>query len=182
MPTNHRPSVCPPDAAKQRRCNAAKEKARPKIDPGLPEAATDIYPDLAEWERAIDWAPRHRRNGWDRKTQARFLHKLAGCGSVAEACATVGRSRASAFLLRADPRAKGFAQGWDAAVALQHCHLVDLALTRAVHGTDRPIMRNGTIIGHWRKPDNTLLMKLIRHTNDPAGPGATPRPPSSAID
>jgi phage tail sheath gpL-like len=60
---------------------------------------------------------RARRDGWTASRQDRFIAALTVRGSVAAASAAAGITRASAYQLRADPRAPGFAHAWDAALA-----------------------------------------------------------------
>lgn len=57
-----------------------------------------------------------RRDGWTDLRQYRFLFALAETGRVSVACREAGMSRWSAYRLRDDPRARGFARAWDEAL------------------------------------------------------------------
>lgn len=60
---------------------------------------------------------RRRKDGWSFAIQCAFLAQLYITGSVAAAAKAVGRSRASAYKLRARAGAASFAQNWDAILA-----------------------------------------------------------------
>lgn len=56
----------------------------------------------------------NRHDGWTQARQAHFLDCLEEGGSVAAACAAVGKSGASAYRLRRRADAAAFAAAWDA--------------------------------------------------------------------
>lgn len=61
-------------------------------------------------------SPTPRHDGWTAARRAHFLLILARTESVTEACAAVGKSRASAYKLRRHPQGAAFAAAWDEAV------------------------------------------------------------------
>ncbi|HZF42285.1 MAG TPA: hypothetical protein VEZ48_02630 [Sphingomonadaceae bacterium] len=60
---------------------------------------------------------RARHNGWAPAVQRRFVLHLARGAGPGEAARHVGRTRQTAYALRARPGAESFAAAWDAAVA-----------------------------------------------------------------
>ncbi|QMW24058.1 hypothetical protein [Sandaracinobacteroides saxicola] len=134
-----------------------QEEARDALD------TYELTQDTRSWAGVLDFEPRFHPNGWDRATQLAFLAAVYETGSIVSACRKLGRSVSSAYALRSDPRARIFATAWDAAIALSRRHLLETAFERAVQGTPKPITRHGKVIGHFRRPDNALLMKLIVH-------------------
>lgn len=66
----------------------------------------------------FDPAPvRARSNGWAPAVQRRFVLHLARGAGPGEAARHVGRTKQTAYALRARPGAESFAAAWDAAVA-----------------------------------------------------------------
>ena len=61
---------------------------------------------------------RVRYNGWTVQRQKDFIAALAASGCVAQACAHVSMSKASAYGLRAKDGAESFAAAWDRAVLI----------------------------------------------------------------
>jgi hypothetical protein len=81
--------------------------------PGKAEGEEDLPPFLL-------FAPapgRKRHDGWDPRTQFRFVLALARGAGVGEAARGVGRSRQTAYRLRERAGAESFAAAWDAAAA-----------------------------------------------------------------
>ena len=106
-------------------------------------------------------APRSNSITPDR--QRRFIATLAATGIVSQAARSVGKSIEALYKLRARPGAEGFAGAWDAALARGVQRLEDCAMERSLVGTRTPIVSGGEILGHWDKPDNTLLRFLLQH-------------------
>lgn len=105
---------------------------------------------------------RARQDGWTPRRQADFLGWLAETGSVAAACARVGKSRESAYKLRRRRDAESFAAAWDAALGAPVRKLtVDDLEYRALRGLIRPVLRNGKYIGTRRKPENSALLQVL---------------------
>ena len=125
---------------------------------------------------------RSRKDGWSAQIQCAFLAHLYITGSVAAAARSVGRSRASAYNLRARAGAESFAQSWDAILAgsstggpskggsmrrrrrqvpdwrkLTHEEL----FWRAEQGLLRPIIYRGRMRSIARKPDNSALFAAV---------------------
>lgn len=72
------------------------------------------------------------------------------------ACARVGMSRTSAYLLRR--RDAGFAQGWQAALVLARRHVEEVLATRALDGVDEAVWFHGEKVGVRRRFDARLLL------------------------
>ena len=104
-----------------------------------------------------------RRDGWTPEAQIGFIEALAASGCVAEACQAVGKSRASAYRLRADPNATSFRLAWE--VALDHAirGIADAAYSRALTGVVTPIYYRGEQVGERVRHDERLVMFLLRY-------------------
>ena len=108
---------------------------------------------------------RYRADGWTPMRQADFLGKLAETWCVAKAAAHVGRSRESAYRLRAKPGAESFAAAWDAILAEPRrvrMSTHELLWHRAFYGTLKPVMRGGRHVGTLASPDNDAVLRLYR--------------------
>lgn len=110
---------------------------------------------------------RHRADGWTPMRQADFLGALAETWSVTAAAARVGKSRESAYRLRAKPGAESFAAAWDAILgqrdALIACKITNERLLHRVRqGILRPVMRRGKHVGTERIPDFDAFRQLYR--------------------
>jgi hypothetical protein len=114
---------------------------------------------------------RARHDGWTPEKQHRFIQALAESGCVAEACAAVGMSAASAYKLRTRPDANIFRQAWDIALDQAIRRLSDAAYSRALHGVATPVFYKGEQIGERRRYDERLTMFLLRY-RDPTRYGA----------
>lgn len=124
----------------------------------------EIYADPA------DCAPvrmQSRRDGWAPEVQRHFLSVLAETGCVSHACRAVGRSRSSAYALRARADAAAFSEAWDAALR-QACHaLTDTLWERAMEGQEEVVTgADGAVKAVRRRHDNRLAMWLLSH-HDP---------------
>lgn len=105
---------------------------------------------------------RVRHDGWTPERQAEFLTALAASACVTAAAAAVGMSSTAAYALRARPEAQAFRLAWDAALDLGVRQLADAALSRAVHGTVRPIFYQGEQVGERRYFDERLTQFILR--------------------
>ncbi|MCT2399838.1 hypothetical protein [Novosphingobium mangrovi (ex Huang et al. 2023)] len=111
----------------------------------------------------------HHAWGPDRKL--RFLHHLAEKGDVRAACARVGMSRQSAYLLRR--RDGAFAQGWQAALVLARRHAEEVLATRALDGIEEAVWFRGELVGKKRRYDTRLLLAHLARLDrmaEEAGP------------
>jgi hypothetical protein len=113
---------------------------------------------------------RERADGWLPEKQIEFIHALAECGCVRDACKRVGLSEASARRLRNRPDATAFRRAWRAALAHATTRLSEAAFSRALHGVRRPIFYKGELIGERVYYDERLTQFLLRHL-DPVGFG-----------
>lgn len=108
---------------------------------------------------------RYRADGWTPMRQADFLGHLAETWCVVRAAAYVGKSRESAYRLRAKPGADSFAAAWDAILAeprrvRKSTH--ELLWHRLFYGTLKPVMRGGRHVGTLVSPDNDAVLRLYR--------------------
>lgn len=87
---------------------------------------------------------------------------LAATGIVTQAARHIGASLEALYRLRGQRGAEGFAAAWEAAIDRGMARLEDCALERAILGEERPIVRNGEVIGTWRWHNSALLMFLLR--------------------
>ncbi|MEE4453824.1 hypothetical protein [Novosphingobium resinovorum] len=98
-------------------------------------------------------APLH---AWDASRKVRFLDHLSRKGDVRSACARVGMSRTSAYVLRR--RDAVFAQGWRAALVLARAHVEEVLATRALDGVEEAVWFRGELVGTRRRYDTRLLL------------------------
>ncbi|MGB3754114.1 MAG: hypothetical protein WA954_09485 [Parerythrobacter sp.] len=112
------------------------------------------------------WVPvrrRGRRDGWSEVKQRAFIEALADCGCVEDAARSVKMSVQSAYALRRAPGGESFAAAWGAAVQQGALKLADVAMTRALQGTDEPVFdRHGVRIGARTKYSERMVMFLLR--------------------
>lgn len=94
---------------------------------------------------------------WTPAAQRHFLSVLGYTGSIAEAAASVGKSRQSAHALRRRPDIAGFVIGWDAAVlvarAIVRTEMLEAAI-QMIRFTPVRSARNGRT--GWRRADPML--------------------------
>jgi hypothetical protein len=133
--------------------------------PATPPEATDIDEnghDLADYR----WVPvlrKRRADGWSPQKQREFIEALADSGSVSQAARSVGMSLTSCYRLRRGADAQAFAAAWDAAVGQAARQLIDVALDRALHGTEQAIFdKDGRRIATQMRYNDRLLMFLLR--------------------
>jgi hypothetical protein len=88
--------------------------------------------------------------------KVRFLDHLAAKGDVRAACARVGMSRTSAYLLRR--RDGAFARGWAAALVLARRYVEEVLATRALDGVEEAVWFRGELVGTKRRYDARLLL------------------------
>ena len=104
-----------------------------------------------------------RHDGWTQERQRRFIEALAVTGSVKAAAHRVNMTPEGAYLLRRHPEAESFRKAWEAALALGVQQLEDIALERALHGTEVPVYSYGKLIGSRIKHNDRLLMFMLRN-------------------
>ena len=109
---------------------------------------------------APDPTPEVPQRGLDETSLKNFLRFLAQSGSVSYASMRAGIERRTLYRRKASDEA--FAAQWDEALQLGIDRLQDDAMRRALHGTERPLYRNGKQIGAMQQYDNKLLQFLLR--------------------
>jgi len=117
----------------------------------------------ARRQRAPSAAPASHRSpshGPTPKKLNSFLHHLGRTGSITFAATRAGLQRRTLYKLKANDEA--FAARWAEALDLGIERLQDDAMRRALHGTERPVFRNGQQVGTVRQYDNRLLQFLLR--------------------
>jgi hypothetical protein len=102
-----------------------------------------------------------RCDGWTPARQVEFLSAMAAGHSVAEAARMVGRSRASAYALRARLRGEPFDRAWHAAIRCQFDALLEAAMERALNGVEVPHMHKGEVVHTSRRYDERLTIALL---------------------
>jgi hypothetical protein len=107
---------------------------------------------------------RFRSDGWTPMRQADFLGALAETRCVAKAARRVGKTRESAYRLRAKPLAESFAAAWDAILAERPARMSthEQLWHRAFYGTLKPTMRGGKHVATRYSPDNDAVLRLYR--------------------
>ena len=106
---------------------------------------------------------RARHDGWTPERQVGFIEKLADYGSVRAAANAVGMTPESAYYLRRQPEADGFARAWQAALDLGIAKVEDTAMERALNGVEVPVYAYGKIIGTRTVYNDRLLMFMLRN-------------------
>ncbi len=111
---------------------------------------------------------RARSDGWNAGVQQRFVLHLAKGAGPGEAARHVGRSKQTAYALRARPSAEGFAVAWDAAVAFA-CHARTAGRSPTAAFTDSglemlmvPRFYRGRLIGFVQREDVHGAMRRLR--------------------
>ena len=106
-------------------------------------------------------------HAWDAGRKVRFLHHLSEKGDVRAACARVGMSRQSAYVLRR--RDAAFAQGWQAALVLARGHAEEVLATRALDGVEEAVWFRGELVGKRQRYDTRLLLAHLGRLDRLAG-------------
>lgn len=140
---------------------------RPPASPAA-RAVAPARPETPDFT-PVATAPRH--DGWTPERQIAFIEALAQSACVAEAAASVGMSRASAYALRRRADAAAFRAAWDFALDYAVHLLGEAVLARALHGVARPVFYQGEQIGERRYYDERLAMFVLRY-RDPERYGA----------
>ena len=104
-----------------------------------------------------------RSNGWKPEVQRAFIEALAETGSVQSACRRVGRATVGAYLLRRHPEAAEFRAAWAAALDIGIQRIEDVAMDRAINGTEEPVWSYGKLLGTRTKYNDGLLMFMLRN-------------------
>lgn len=109
--------------------------------------------------------PRHynRHDGWTAERQRGFIEALIATGSVKSSAHAVNMTPDSAYLLRRHPRAASFRKAWDQALACGVQRLEDIAMDRALNGTEEPVYSYGKLIGTRIVRNDRLLMFILRN-------------------
>ncbi|PNU01999.1 hypothetical protein [Novosphingobium guangzhouense] len=113
-------------------------------------------------------SPDVSHTAWDADRKVRFLDQLSQKGDVRAACAFVGMSRTSAYLLRR--RDAVFADAWTAALVLARRHVEEVLATRALDGVEEAVWFRGELVGVRRRYDSRLLLAHLARL-DAAGEG-----------
>lgn len=140
--------------------------SKPRRRPAAPRAASFRN---ARTRPAADAPPAfdpvrigYRGAGWTPDRQDEFIAALAECGCVEHAARAAGMSASAAYRLRARPDAQSFRAAWDHAIEFAVQRLADATLSRAIHGTARPVFYKGEQIGERRYYDERLAMFILR--------------------
>jgi len=119
------------------------------IDKRQLPAAPGQIPDFTTVPRGTT-----RHDGWTEDRQRRFILRQAqddrGRATSAHPELVEGRVNMTpegAYLLRRHPQAASFRKAWEAALALGVQQLEDIALERALHGTEVPVYSYGKLVG-----------------------------------
>lgn len=123
-----------------------------------------------------------RSNGWSPDVQRAFIEALADTGSVKSAARAVGRSEVGAYQLRRHPQGAEFAAAWAAALAHGVQRIEDVAMERAINGTEEPVYSYGKLVGTRMKYNDGLLMFMLRNRAPERFAGAGPARGLSAMD
>lgn len=128
------------------------------IDKRQLPAAPGQIPDFTPVPRGTN-----RHDGWTEDRQRRFIEALSVTGSVKAAAHRVNMTPEGAYLLRRHPEAESFRKAWEAALSLGVQQLEDVALERALHGTEVPVYSYGKLVGSRIKHNDRLLMFMLKN-------------------
>ncbi|HTN15231.1 MAG TPA: hypothetical protein VL094_10540 [Sphingomonadaceae bacterium] len=106
---------------------------------------------------------KQRSNGWSDEVQRDFIEALADSGSVRSAARAVNRAPEGAYQLRRHPEAESFRKAWQAALDLGVQKIEDVAMDRALNGTEVPVYSYGKLIGSRIVYNDRLLMFMLRN-------------------
>ncbi|MBC2663746.1 hypothetical protein H7F50_18680 [Novosphingobium flavum] len=114
---------------------------------------------------AFDPVPRHspRFDGWPPERQRGFIEALLATGSIRAAAHAVNMTPEGAYQLRRHPRAASFRKAWEEALAAGVQRLEDIAMDRAINGTEEPVYSYGKLVGTRIVRNDRLLMFLLRN-------------------
>lgn len=144
----------------------------------LPPRLLALAQDMPLEELAFVAVPvRARHDGWTKVRQYGFILRLALGGCVTLAAKGVGKTKASAYRLRARADAASFAAAWDKALSWGRGRSVDIGLERALYGEQVPVMYRGRRVATRTRFDNRLLIAVLNATG---GRAAAPRPAEDA--
>lgn len=104
-----------------------------------------------------------RHDGWTAQRQRQFIEALADTGSVKAAAHRVNMTPEGAYHLRRHPHGASFRAAWEAALALGVQQLEDIAMERALRGTEVPVYSYGKLVGSRMVHNDRLLMFLLRN-------------------
>lgn len=121
-------------------------------------APAATIPDFTPVPRKCD-----RSNGWKPEVQRAFIEALAETGSVKAACRRVGRADHGVYQLRRHPEAEEFRRAWQAALDIGIQRIEDVAMDRAINGTEEPVYSYGKLVGTRIKYNDRLLMFMLRN-------------------
>ncbi|MDO7844510.1 hypothetical protein Q5H94_19425, partial [Sphingomonas sp. CA1-15] len=108
--------------------------------------------------------------GWTPERQRAFIEHLAQQGSVNLAADHVGLSRQSAYQLRNRMPNSVFSLAWDTAMMLARRAMLDLAIDRAINGTEVAVRWRGQEVGTRVEYDTRMLLGALRHQPAPIHP------------
>ena len=98
---------------------------------------------------------------WSAACQRLFLEELACTGSVTRACAHIGKSPRSAYMLRFRRDGAALALGWDAAILVARVVVADLLMERALDGYQEVTVKQDDGSRMRQKVDNRLGLNLL---------------------
>lgn len=104
-----------------------------------------------------------RIDGWTAEKQRDFIAYLTETGSVDMACQAVGMSTNGAYALRRANGAEEFRAAWIAALDHGISRVEDIAMHRALYGTETPVYSYGKLIGTRTVYNDRLLMFMLRN-------------------
>lgn len=115
----------------------------------------------------FDPAPlRARHDGWTPAAQRRFVFLIARGAGVGEAARSVGRSRQTAYVLRARPGAESFAAAWDAALdfagAAREARRAPSLVQCGLETLLTPRFYRGRLIGFVQREDHKGALRVLK--------------------
>lgn len=125
-----------------------------------PKFTANDRPPVPEFTPVVQSRLRH--NGWTPECQQRFIAALSVMGSVGRAAKAVGKSRTSAYDLRAFIGAESFAAAWDTALKWGQDMVFDVAMEAALNGTTTIRIARGGAVTIGSGPDMKMFNAALR--------------------
>ncbi|MCY7271803.1 MAG: hypothetical protein LH485_07125 [Sphingomonas bacterium] len=122
--------------------------------------------DLPEFLHFTPVTVRRTHNGWLPDRQRAFIVALARGASVNEAATGLGRSRQSAYMLRARHGAESFAAAWNRALDFaREARVVGQRTGDLCYETETlfvPRFYGGRLLGFVQRPDHRNILATLR--------------------
>ncbi len=119
-------------------------------EPGAPQSLSALIGDLPDDDTRV------AQHQFCRERQAKFLNRLAACGSARSAVRSAGVSHQTAYRQRRACAA--FRRAWDAALLIAREQAEEALACRAMEGVEEEVWFHGEVVGTRKRYDTRLLL------------------------